>query len=272
MVVISNWVGEYVYLRSDYPSEVTDKKGNTYQSVEHAFQAAKVDYVVEDDWDSDDEIKYLQSINTANSAREAKRIGGALTIDVDTWDRDRVGIMEELTRRKFQQHDNLAKMLLRTDGDDIVMRYRDAFWGDGGDGSGANNQGRILMKIRDELAAKYKRDATGKLLDTLAQHAAQQKAPPDYASVGMRPFLQPGMPTKPGIRGKSAGKPDVKVQSPTPQGKKPPIQLPPSTLHEPKLPKTAPASTASAVGDANVTSSAGYKDALGKICGDIDDL
>jgi ribA/ribD-fused uncharacterized protein len=30
---------------------------------------------------------------------------------------------------------------------------RDAYWGDGGDGSGQNRLGQILMQVRDELRA-----------------------------------------------------------------------------------------------------------------------
>ena len=30
---------------------------------------------------------------------------------------------------------------------------KDAYWGDGGDGSGVNRLGGILMRVREELAA-----------------------------------------------------------------------------------------------------------------------
>lgn len=270
MVVISNWVGEYVFLRNDFPVDVTDRKGNTYQSVEHAFQAAKIDYSADPDLDSEEEVKFLQSINTANSAREAKRIGGGLEIDVEAWDADKVDIMEDLLRRKFDQRPDLARLLLLTEGNSIVMKYRDTFWGDGGDGSGENHQGRLLEKIRGEMLAKAKAKLDDSWInpDGTVKWDGSQKPkpapePPPYASVGLRPH----------IAGKSAGKPDVVVQSPTPQGQKP-IPLPPSSLSSKKLPKTdrSGMSTASAVADSDVNTSQGYQDALGQICGDIDDL
>jgi predicted NAD-dependent protein-ADP-ribosyltransferase YbiA (DUF1768 family) len=41
----------------------------------------------------------------------------------------------------------------QTTGDARIVEHteRDDFWGDGGDGSGANMLGRLLMELRDEL-------------------------------------------------------------------------------------------------------------------------
>ena len=53
---------------------------------------------------------------------------------------------------KFTQHGEL-KRLLGT-GDRLLVEHteRDRYWGDGGDGRGGNHLGKLLMKLRKELA------------------------------------------------------------------------------------------------------------------------
>jgi ribA/ribD-fused uncharacterized protein len=62
--------------------------------------------------------------------------------------------MREAVRAKFTQHEDLRKILLGTQ-DALLVEHtpRDSYWGDGGDGSGKNMLGRILMEIRAELRA-----------------------------------------------------------------------------------------------------------------------
>ena len=58
---------------------------------------------------------------------------------------------------KFTQHGELKKKLLGT-GDRPLVEHteRDRYCGDGGDGRGENNLGRLLMKLRKELIEKEK--------------------------------------------------------------------------------------------------------------------
>jgi len=60
--------------------------------------------------------------------------------------------MRDALCAKFTQHDDLRRLLLST-GDAKLVEHteRDDFWGNGGDGSGANMLGRLLMELRDEL-------------------------------------------------------------------------------------------------------------------------
>jgi N-glycosidase YbiA len=53
---------------------------------------------------------------------------------------------------KFTQHDDLKEILLGT-GDALLIEHttKDSYWGDGGDGSGKNMLGQILMSVREEL-------------------------------------------------------------------------------------------------------------------------
>ena len=53
---------------------------------------------------------------------------------------------------KFTQHDDLRAVLLGTGEADLVEHTAsDAYWGDGGDGTGKNRLGHILMRVRAEL-------------------------------------------------------------------------------------------------------------------------
>jgi N-glycosidase YbiA len=62
--------------------------------------------------------------------------------------------MLEALRAKFTQHAALRDILVGT-GDAAIVEHttRDRYWGDGGDGTGTNMLGRLLMRVRDELTA-----------------------------------------------------------------------------------------------------------------------
>eukprot|EP00741_Cyanophora_paradoxa_P002854 tig00000640_g2770.t1 len=62
--------------------------------------------------------------------------------------------MREAVRAKFSQDAALRDRLLGTGRRRLVERTgADGYWGDGGDGSGHNRLGEVLMELRDELAA-----------------------------------------------------------------------------------------------------------------------
>ena len=69
------------------------------------------------------------------------------------WEAVKVAVMREVVRAKFTQHADIRQVLLST-GDAMIVEHteNDSYWGDGGDGSGKNMLGRILMDVRDELA------------------------------------------------------------------------------------------------------------------------
>lgn len=66
------------------------------------------------------------------------------------WESVKDHVMLEAVRAKFSQHDELKNILLST-GDAELIEYKDSYWGDGGDGSGKNRLGQILMLVREEL-------------------------------------------------------------------------------------------------------------------------
>lgn len=60
--------------------------------------------------------------------------------------------MKEALKAKFTQHVALRDLLLSTSNVHIVEHTRnDSYWGDGGDGSGQNKLGILLMEIRSSL-------------------------------------------------------------------------------------------------------------------------
>lgn len=85
----------------------------------------------------------------------AARIGRDRSFKIrPDWESARDDVMREALRAKFEQHDDLRALLLST-GDAKIIEHteNDDYWGDGGDGSGANMLGRLLMELCDALRA-----------------------------------------------------------------------------------------------------------------------
>ena len=62
--------------------------------------------------------------------------------------------MHEAVLAKFTQHAEIREILLGSGETEIVEHTEnDAYWGDGGDGSGKNKLGQILMRVRQESRA-----------------------------------------------------------------------------------------------------------------------
>jgi len=68
------------------------------------------------------------------------------------WQERIVLVMREVLRAKFSQNQALAQLLLSTGERKLVEHTpKDRFWGDGGDGSGENQLGKLLMELRAAL-------------------------------------------------------------------------------------------------------------------------
>jgi ribA/ribD-fused uncharacterized protein len=137
---IDSFQGEYRFLSNFYPAQV-EFEGMTYPSVEHAYQSAKT---------LDREIR-KQIAATSNPA-EAKRMGRAQQVRAD-WETVKFEVMEQCVRFKFTHHPDLKQKLLATGGADLEEgnTWGDRIWGVY-QGQGENRLGKILMKIRKELA------------------------------------------------------------------------------------------------------------------------
>lgn len=128
-----------------YPIEL---KGLTWPTTEHYFQAQKFPGTERE-----------EEIRQAKSPTIAKRMGRSKKHPLrKDWVAVRDAIMREAVLAKFTQHDDLRQVLLDT-GDAKLVEHapQDDYWGDGGDGSGKNMLGLILMSVRDELAASVEK-------------------------------------------------------------------------------------------------------------------
>jgi ribA/ribD-fused uncharacterized protein len=127
---------------SNFASYPITVRGERWPTSEHFFQAQKFE-----------DTKVRAAIRRVKSPMEAARMGRDRKHRVRRdWDSARVGVMREALRAKFTQHEDLRHLLLSTGEAKLVEHTeRDAFWGDGGDGSGANMLGRLLMELRTEL-------------------------------------------------------------------------------------------------------------------------
>lgn len=124
-----------------YPSPLV-LFNEVWPTVEHFFQASKFhDFGV---WDR---IKVMKS--PMDAAKEGRSRANILR---DDWELVKDTVMHNGVRAKFLQNPVLKKVLLET-GDSLIIEHtvNDNYWADGGDGSGKNLLGQILMKVRGEL-------------------------------------------------------------------------------------------------------------------------
>ena len=122
--------------------------GHTWPTTEHYFQAQK--FVG---------TPYVGVIRKLTSAREAFQLARDPKVSRwrrSDWDGVKDDVMLKALRLKFMQHDKLQRKLLET-GDKTLIEHttNDSYWGDGGDGSGRNMLGKLLMQVRGDLRAKY---------------------------------------------------------------------------------------------------------------------
>ncbi len=117
-------------------------KNRTWPTTEHYFQAQKFAGTP-----SEEEIRRAKSpMIAARMGRSRRR---PLRKD---WEGVKDGIMLDALRAKFAQHAELKTLLLDTGEARIVEHTtNDSYWGDGGDGSGLNKLGQLLMRLRSEM-------------------------------------------------------------------------------------------------------------------------
>jgi ribA/ribD-fused uncharacterized protein len=122
-----------------YPIEL---RGKVWPTVEHYFQSQKFHGT-----DNEEMIRLEKSpMKAAIMGRDRSR-----PIRAD-WEEIKDQVMREALRAKISQHGVVRRALLATGNAEIIEHTRnDNYWADGGDGSGKNMLGRLLMEIREEL-------------------------------------------------------------------------------------------------------------------------
>lgn len=92
--------------------------------------------------------------NNEAAFQAAKRLGRRVVLRPD-WEEVKFDVMYDVCRAKFTQHPDLRANLLATGDAELVEgnTWNDRVWGVC-KGVGENNLGKILMRIRNELAAE----------------------------------------------------------------------------------------------------------------------
>ena len=119
-------------------------RGKRWPTSEHYFQAQKFAGT-----------EHEEAIRLEPSPMVAARMGRSRKRPLRAdWEEVKDQVMLEAVRAKFAQHPRLRSLLLDT-GEALLVEHtpRDRYWGDGGDGTGENRLGQILMQVRRELRA-----------------------------------------------------------------------------------------------------------------------
>lgn len=139
--MINDFHGKYFFL-SNFDESLLWYNGKLWPTVEHAFQAAKVD------------AETAEKIHKADTPGVAKRLGRQGKMRPD-WDDIRFKVMEECLMRKFLCNPELMQKLLDTGDEELIEgnTWHDNIWGDCScskckDRPGRNMLGKTLMNIR----------------------------------------------------------------------------------------------------------------------------
>lgn len=120
-----------------YPVEIDEV---LWPTSEHYYQACKFERLE----DKDD----VRLAKTPFVAAQIGRDRGRLFRS--DWENTKDQIMEKVLKAKFDQHSDFREILLST-GNAVLVEHtaNDAYWADGGDGTGRNRLGELLMDLRD---------------------------------------------------------------------------------------------------------------------------
>lgn len=135
---ITSFKGDFAFLSNFYPS-VIYVGGLRYETVEHAYQAAKT---------TTEEHREL--IRNAKTAGQAKKLGRTIPVRND-WNEAKVDVMRKLVQKKFENP--FLRPLLKATGDAPLVEvnyWHDSFWGTY-KGEGENWLGKLLMETRAEI-------------------------------------------------------------------------------------------------------------------------
>lgn len=144
--VIREFQGEYMFLSNFYMAPVT-YNGFHFTNSEAAFQAAKCP----------DRMAEFCGLDPSS----AKRLGRRVALRPD-WDRIKYEVMYDVCKAKFAQNPDLLNLLLATGDAELIEgnTWGDRVWGVC-EGTGENNLGKILMRLRGELSMPCGYEDTG---------------------------------------------------------------------------------------------------------------
>lgn len=157
MNAISEFSEEYRFLSNFWFSKVV-MYGIEFPTLEHAFQAAKID--PKDPRHTENPYAQMRKMAALKKPRDAKRAGGrnGWVLMRKDWDQVKLDLILVLLRRKFQDA-SLREKLLATGERPLIEgnHHGDDFWGmkiKDGFLTGRNLLGQMLMKVRAEIRAE----------------------------------------------------------------------------------------------------------------------
>ncbi len=161
----------YGFCSNFYPASI-EIDGQTWPTTEHYFQAQKSTDTVQQD-----------TIRLASGPGKAKRLGRKVQPLRPDWEDVRDGVMLTALRAKFAQHEALAAALLAT-GAALLVEHteHDSYWGDGGDGTGRNRLGELLVQVRAEVAVQSPIAANRRIYDWLLGSGRLDLRPNDFVN------------------------------------------------------------------------------------------
>src|SRR5262249_45219126 len=117
-------------------------KGRIWPTSEHYFQAQKFA-----------DTEHEEAVRQAKSPMIAVRMGRSRERPLrPDWESVKDDIMREVLRAQFALHPSLRSLLLHTDDAELIEHTKnDSYWADGGDGTGKNRLGQLLMELRAQL-------------------------------------------------------------------------------------------------------------------------
>lgn len=139
---VSEEYGEF----SNFASYAIGIDNKRWPTSEHYFQAQKFL-----------EVAYQEEIREAKSPKIAAELGRSRKRPLRRdWESVKDSVMRKAVLAKFTQHEELKALLLSTGNAKLIEHTeKDSYWGDGGDGSGKNMLGRILMEVREQLRREF---------------------------------------------------------------------------------------------------------------------
>lgn len=133
-----------------FPSPFNDCQNKYWKTSEHYYQAHKF-RDNHDNHDNHDIMEQLRNIKKPRDVSFAGRNNNSQIIN--TWDLEKDNIMRRALRYKFDQNNNLKQLLVESgDAEIIEVTEFDKYRGNGGDNTGLNKLGKLLMELRESYS------------------------------------------------------------------------------------------------------------------------
>ena len=127
---------------SNFSAHPFKLEGKVWPTSEHYFQAQKFAGT-----------EHEETVRNAKTPAMAAKLGRSRSLPLRAdWEAVKDDIMRAALRAKFEQHPKLKSLLLSTGDAELIEHTRnDRHWADGGDGTGKNRLGILLMERRAQL-------------------------------------------------------------------------------------------------------------------------